>query len=119
MGHNVWRDEEAWPLARTRYTPWYLHAGGTLSPEEPASTARPSTYTYDPRDPMPTVGGQTLMSGGSDGGQAWQPGPVWALCADGTRWELVCWRFGITCATSHRRWQYGRSLIAWRLNGQG
>lgn len=75
MGHNVWRDEEAWPLARTRYTPWYLHAGGTLSPEEPVSTARPSTYTYDPRDPMPTVGGQTLMSGGSDGGQAWQPGP--------------------------------------------
>ena len=74
MSHNVWRDEEAWPLARTRYTPWYLHAG-TLSPEEPASTARPSTYTYDPRDPVPTVGGQTLMSGGSDGGQVWQPGP--------------------------------------------
>jgi len=75
MGHNVWRDEEAWPLARTRYTPWYLHAGGRLSPEKPASAARPSIYTYDPRDPVPTVGGQTLMSGGSDGGQAWQPGP--------------------------------------------
>ena len=44
---------------------------------------------------------------------------VWALCADGTRWELVCWRFGITCATSHRRWQYGRSLIAWGSMDKG
>lgn len=75
MGDNVWRDEKAWPLARTQYTPWYLHAGGTLSPDDPASDASPSTYTYDPRDPVPTVGGQTLMSGGPDGGQAWQPGP--------------------------------------------
>lgn len=75
MGDNVWRDEEAWPLPRTRYTPWYLHAGGTLSPAGPTTDAPPATYTYDPRDPVPTVGGQTLMRGGSGDGVAWQAGP--------------------------------------------
>jgi putative CocE/NonD family hydrolase len=28
MGENVWRDENEFPLARTRYTPYYLHGGG-------------------------------------------------------------------------------------------
>ena len=28
MGDNAWRDEGEWPLARTRYTPYYLHSGG-------------------------------------------------------------------------------------------
>ena len=28
MGENRWRDEREWPLARTRYTPYYLHSGG-------------------------------------------------------------------------------------------
>src|SRR5262249_42301470 len=28
---GVWRNEREWPLARTRYTPFYLHADGSLS----------------------------------------------------------------------------------------
>ena len=31
MGDNVWRDEQEWPLARTEYTPFYLHGDGVLS----------------------------------------------------------------------------------------
>jgi len=27
-GDNVWRDEKEWPLARTKYTKYYLHSGG-------------------------------------------------------------------------------------------
>ena len=42
---------------------------------------------------------------------------VWAR-AEGTPWKLICWRFGIARATAHRRWQYGLSLIAYRLNGR-
>ena len=42
---------------------------------------------------------------------------VWAR-AEGTPWKPICWRFGIARATAHRRWQYGLSLIAWRLNGR-
>jgi len=69
MGENGWRDENEWPLARTRYTPWYLHsggnastAGGVLSPDLPGQEAR-DMYLYDPRDPCPTVGGPSLLRG--------------------------------------------------------
>jgi len=40
---------------------------------------------------------------------------VW-MRAEGHRWKAVCWRFGISRATAHRRWQYGLSVIALRLN---
>ena len=42
---------------------------------------------------------------------------VWAR-AEGAPWKLICWRFGIARATAHRRWRYGLSLIAYRLNGR-
>jgi putative CocE/NonD family hydrolase len=61
MGPNVWRDEQEWPLARTRWTPWYLGGNGSLGPD-PAD-ASPDSYTYDPRDPVPTRGGRLLGSG--------------------------------------------------------
>jgi putative CocE/NonD family hydrolase len=69
MGENRWRDEEDWPLARARATPWHLHShgdagstGGTLSPTPP--TGEPvDVYLYDPRDPAPTVGGPTFFPG--------------------------------------------------------
>jgi uncharacterized protein len=63
MGDNVWRDEAGWPLARAQATRYFLHAGGTLSPAPPAADAEPSTFMYDPRDPVPTVGGPTLLPG--------------------------------------------------------
>jgi uncharacterized protein len=69
MGPNQWRDEYEWPLARTRYTPCYfhsrgkansLHGDGTLSFEPP--TEEPvDQYRYDPADPVPTSGGNTLI----------------------------------------------------------
>ncbi|XVQ89744.1 CocE/NonD family hydrolase [Microbispora siamensis] len=60
MGDDVWRDEEAWPLERAVETPYYLHADGLLSPEPPLAH-QPATFTFDPRDPVPTVGGPTLL----------------------------------------------------------
>jgi len=41
---------------------------------------------------------------------------VWAR-AEGTPWKALCWRFGIARATANRRWRYGLSVIALRLNG--
>jgi putative CocE/NonD family hydrolase len=70
MGDNRWRAENEWPLARTRYTPYYLHSGGaanslrgdgTLSPENPADEPA-DTYVYDPRNPVPTRGGGLCCS---------------------------------------------------------
>lgn len=55
-GH--WRDEKTFPLERTQFTPYYIHANGTLSPSKPVeSEAKSSTYTFEPRDPVPSIGG--------------------------------------------------------------
>jgi putative CocE/NonD family hydrolase len=63
MGTNAWRDEQAWPLDRTRFTPWYLGAGGTLVPAMPTTDEDPDPFVYDPRNPVPTVGGKLLGIG--------------------------------------------------------
>ncbi|MBI4200691.1 MAG: CocE/NonD family hydrolase [Chloroflexi bacterium] len=59
---GYWRFESEWPLARTRFTSYYLHPDGTLSPERPAGRAEPSRYLFDPDNPVPTIGGN--LSGG-------------------------------------------------------
>lgn len=65
MGANTWRTENEWPLARTRYTTYYLHSGGQanslggdglLSPDAPGGEPA-DVYVSDPRDPVPTRGG--------------------------------------------------------------
>src|SRR5262249_45563776 len=68
MGENRWRDENEWPLARTRYTTLWLrsrgHANslggnGTLS-FEPPSDEPADRFVYDPENPVPTRGGTAL-----------------------------------------------------------
>ena len=55
---GVWRQADDWPLPDTSFTPFYLHGGGLLSPERPlADEGASTTYTYDPRNPVPTIGG--------------------------------------------------------------
>ncbi len=67
IGPNQWRDEDDWPLPRTRFTPFYLHAGGVLSTEVPGESA-PSDYTYDPEQPTPylTAEGSAQVGGPDD-----------------------------------------------------
>jgi uncharacterized protein len=52
-----WRDEPDFPLPGTRFTPFFLHRDGSLSSDEPQEGVAPSRYTFDPRDPVPTIGG--------------------------------------------------------------
>ncbi len=59
-GH--WRDEQEWPLARTQPTPYYLHAKGVLSPDKPGDDG-PVRYEFDPRNPVPTLGGNVSSQG--------------------------------------------------------
>lgn len=59
-GH--WRDEHEWPLARTRPTSYYLHAHGVLSPAKPVDDS-PIHYLFDPRNPVPTLGGNVSSQG--------------------------------------------------------
>ena len=36
--------------------------------------------------------------------------------AEGARWKLICWRFGISRVTAHRRFRRGLVQIAEQLN---
>ena len=56
---GVWRDEHEWPLARARATPFYLQPDGRLAKEKPAARDAATSFQYDPRNPVPTIGGQT------------------------------------------------------------
>ncbi len=58
MSHGGrWRSEQEWPLARTRFTPYYLHADGRLSPERPAKSEASVSFVFDPQHPVPTISG--------------------------------------------------------------
>jgi putative CocE/NonD family hydrolase len=56
---GYWRSEPDWPLPGTSYTPYYLHGDGSLSPDAPSDGVSLATtsFTFDPRDPVPTIGG--------------------------------------------------------------
>jgi uncharacterized protein len=67
-GH--WRQAATWPLPETRFTRYYCHSDGSLAPELPAPAAEPLTYRYDPKHPVPTIGGpissgEPMMVGGA------------------------------------------------------
>ena len=54
---GVWRDAPDYPLPGARDVPYYLQPAGGLSPEEPPPGVPPARYSFDPRDPVPTIGG--------------------------------------------------------------
>lgn len=57
---NTWRTATAWPPAPTKPTRYYLNAADrTIAPAKAGST-KSITYTYDPKNPVPTVGGPQL-----------------------------------------------------------
>jgi putative CocE/NonD family hydrolase len=77
MGENAWRDEREFPLARTRYTRYFLDSAGpansisgsgTLSAALPKGR-QPDSFEYDPMNPVPTIGGRLCC------GAAIPPGP--------------------------------------------
>jgi hypothetical protein len=70
MGSNHWRTAESWPIPGTDFVPFYLHGDGRAGSNDNGwlSTAvpgnePPDVFSYDPRDPVPTVGGQTFLPG--------------------------------------------------------
>jgi putative CocE/NonD family hydrolase len=84
MGANKWRTADTWPIPGTEYRKYYLHSQGEantasgdgwLSTRKPegdddrgrrsrrsAQEAASDSYTYDPRDPVPSVGGRFQAS---------------------------------------------------------
>ncbi|HJQ60999.1 MAG TPA: CocE/NonD family hydrolase [Vineibacter sp.] len=67
---GAWRSADDWPLPGTRVVPFYLHADGALTSAAPAAAAAARTFDYDPRQPVPTIGGanssgEPVMTGGA------------------------------------------------------
>lgn len=58
---NEWRSAEAWPPFETTNTVFYLAPDNTLTTEAPGSDGGSGTYTFDPADPYPTLGGANLL----------------------------------------------------------
>lgn len=54
---GYWRSEGAWPIAGTRMVPYYFHGDGSLSTAKPRESSASTTYSFDPRHPVPTIGG--------------------------------------------------------------
>ena len=66
-----WRDENEWPLARMKPTPFYLHDEGLLSDAKPKDERASVTYAFDPKNPMPTLGGNISSGDGIMQQGAW------------------------------------------------
>lgn len=75
MGENRWRAEEAWPIPETAATKFYLHSGGhanaasgdgLLSTAKPAAAESPDLFLSNPANPVPSLGGQSLLGGSMD-----------------------------------------------------
>jgi hypothetical protein len=65
MGANEWRDEDEWPLKRSKSVKYFLHStkaanslrgDGALSAEAPGAESV-DQFVYDPTNPVPTTGG--------------------------------------------------------------
>jgi len=57
MGANEWRVASDWPVPEAKQTAFYLASDGRLTSQPPRQSSPPDRYTYDPRNPTPTVGG--------------------------------------------------------------
>jgi len=76
MGRDRWRDEQEWPLQRTRWTDFFLHSGGNansrfgdgrLDTQAPSHDEPSDTYLYDPARPVPFITDETSSQiGGPD-----------------------------------------------------
>lgn len=66
-----WRDENEWPLARAKPTPLYLYPEGLLSDVKPGELSGTTTYEFDPKNPVPTLGGNISSADGIMQQGAW------------------------------------------------
>ena len=76
---GFWRAEQQWPIARAQSTPLFLTGDGRLSASGPvgseADSPASTTYAFDPRHPVPTIGGNISSNSGlmTNGGYDQRP----------------------------------------------
>ena len=65
-----WRSSADWPLPETAFTEYYLGADGSLRLEPPDFAEESLSFSHDPKNPVPTIGGavtsgEPVMVGGA------------------------------------------------------
>ncbi|MDR3633368.1 MAG: CocE/NonD family hydrolase [Isosphaeraceae bacterium] len=76
---GFWRAEKEWPIARATTRSLYLTGNGRLSASAPVDSEGDSpgstTYAFDPRHPVPTIGGNISSNSGlmTNGGYDQRP----------------------------------------------
>lgn len=60
MGDMTWHGTEVWPPIGLTSEKYYFNSDGSLDISVPTETNSFSEIVYDPRDPSPTIGGETL-----------------------------------------------------------
>ena len=110
MGENRWQTLPDWPPPNMREVRYYLHSSGsansasgdgTLSTVPPADEPT-DRYTYDPDDPVPSLGGANLtIPPGSPTNVRWKNAPT-CWCSPRKCWSAR-WR-----SPARSRWSCGR-----------
>ena len=54
---GYWTESDAWPLAGAESTAFYLQGDGSLTTIQPVVKSSSTTYTFDPANPVQTIGG--------------------------------------------------------------
>jgi putative CocE/NonD family hydrolase len=52
-----WTDDDKWPPGSVEHATYYTHEDGTLSTAEPGEEGGATSYEFDPKNPVPTLGG--------------------------------------------------------------
>ena len=75
MREDAWRQLDRWPVPAAQTARFYLAGGGRLTerPEEEGTR----TFRYDPEDPCPTHGAESVLTTIAEAGSLRQPGPDW------------------------------------------
>ena len=76
LGRNEWRGESEWPLPGTEFTSFFLRSEGRLDRDVPRSDEQADRYSYDPENPVPTIGGvNSVLTMTQGAAQPILPGP--------------------------------------------
>ncbi len=78
MGQNAYRQESDWPPPEGKLTRYFLHSGGSANSLRgdgglsamPPKKETPDKFTYDPANPVPTIGGSLCCDA-----EHYEPGP--------------------------------------------
>lgn len=52
-----WTSADEWPPKATEFASYYVHGDGSLSTEQPEADGGATSYEFDPKNPVPTLGG--------------------------------------------------------------